>query len=1203
MSVRAVALATLGSVMSFAGTAWAEVLPRPSTAEGSVISRKSGEEARFVELENWRGVEIDQALLAGDTLRTNAEGRLAILFADDTQVRMGRNTTLVVRSIDASADSRLELQGGTIWARAKRGGSSIAVDTPAAAAAIRGTDWTLTVDGDQTTLSVFEGSVSLSNPQGSVAVAKGEGATVAIGQAPRKYTLVNLEEREQILLYSELRGIFSSLSVSTLKPAVLRAERSRILSLEDAARSTEDRLLLAEAALEYDGFAAAKTAIGSLPRPLPGPLEARAKLVEAMIAGNDLHYDDAARLFRAAMPGLERERRASAAYGLWFAQTLSDPDRQTRPPDMGSYDDTPAGVLAQASIIANDRGTAAAIDFLKAAEGRFPDDARLPAARAELAFELDRRDEVREALARALALDPDSPTALLTSARFRTAVNSDLDGALVELERAVKVAPGADAVWNEIGIVQSDRNAIVEADDAHRRAIELNPQNAALYANYARFLMDNEQLKAAKSALDIAEKLDAKSYAVLAAKGRYLLRMGKTDEGERALLEASAVNPTYGDSLIGLAIAAYQNGNEDEAIQALDNADRYEDDNPSIPLIRSGIALDQFRADEAIEQAREALRRRQARGGYYGGYDANRQASSFLGVTLDNLGLSEWGDYYADRGYDPFKGSSYLDEADGGRDTPFSGASPLLTPQERRQPGSSTFSSQMQALLLDPMAVSSEAKRSSLEGRAFFEASLTGGVMWEKDGDIGWNDQMLLQGTSYAALPVSYYLQADMVRPDSPRENDRDDITAVNAQIGLRPTLEDNIFVFANAGRTEQGYPGPDWNPTPYDISDTRFANLGVGWAHAISDRNVIQAFVAGNDIREHTEIDFIDYDPILDDDALFQLKENTRQRTLTAGMSHLLGIGPVTLRYGLEGSVWSGNYDYSVYTFWNGDEYTSPDFESSGRSARIYGDALWEIDQSLQFQGGLFYNWVEDGGDYDRIDPRFGIAWAPAENHWLRAYYREDTSLDSPYTLSPISTVGLAPLDLPLITTGHSKTWALRWDAEWSERFFTAAEYQNQRLDGLSLRVPDVLYTRFGASEGNIDRINLSANYWIGGGFGAYGSFTLMDSKNTSPDAPEDIRLPMVPEQMAQVGLTYVDPNRWTATIGQTFIGKRAGTDNGLELDPFSLTNIGLSWKSPDGHLETSLQLLNVFDTDFQVAYGVAAPGRTLLGSIRARF
>ncbi|MDQ0318527.1 Tfp pilus assembly protein PilF [Pararhizobium capsulatum DSM 1112] len=1198
MRVCIAVVAALGSILPIAASARADVVARPSTAEGSVISRKSGEEARFIELHNWRGVDVDQALLAGDILRTNAVGRLAILFADDTQVRMGRNTTLVVKSINTSADSRLELQGGTIWARAKRGGNGIAVDTPAAAAAIRGTDWTLTVEGDHTTLSVLEGSVSLSNPQGSVTVARGEGATVSIGQAPRKYTLVNLEEREQILLYSELRGIFSGLAVSNRKPAALRAERARILALGENVRSPEDRVLLAEAALEYDGFAAAKAALASLPRPLPSPLEARAKLVEAMIAGDDLRYEQAANLFRAAMPGLSRDRRASAAYGLWFAEALANPDRQLPPPNIASYDDSPVAILAQASVIANDRGMAAAIDFLKAAEKRFPDDARLPTAIAGLAFELDRRDEVREALARALALDPDSPAALLTSARFRTAIDSDLDGALAELEHAVKVAPGADAVWNEIGIVQSDRNAIVEADDAHRRAIELNPQNAALYANYARFLMDNEQIRAAKSALDIAEKLDAKSYAVLAAKGRYLLRMGQTDEGERTLLEASSINPTYGDSLIGLAIAAYQLGNEEEAIQALDNADRYENDNPSIPLIRSGIALDQFRADEAIIQAREALKRRQARGGYYSGYDANRQVTSFLGITLDNLGLSEWGEYYADRGYDPFKGSSYLDEADSGRNTPFSGDAPLLTPQERKQPGSSTFSSQMQALMLDPMAVAGETRRNSLEGRAFFEAALTGGVMWEKDGDLGWRDDLLLQGTSYATVPMSYYLQAEMVRPESPRENDRDDLKGVNAEIGLRPTLEDNIFLFANAGHRDQGYPGPDWNPTPYDVSDTDFANIGIGWAHTISDRNVIQAFVAGNDIREHTEFDYVDFFGDLN-----QLKENTRQRTLTAGISHMLGIGPVTLRYGAEGSVWKGDYDYSVYTFWNGDEYVSPNFESNGRSARLYADALWEIDHSLQVQGGIYYNWAEDYDDCGCVDPRIGIAWAPIENHWLRAYYREDTSLDSSYTLSPISTVGLAPLDLPLVTTGQSKTAAVRWDAEWSERFFTAVEYQHQTLDGLSLRVPDVLYTRFGASEGRIDRLNLSANYWIGGGLGAYGSFTLIDSTNTSPGVPEDIGLPLVPEYLAQLGLTYVDPSRWTATVGQTFVGKRAGTDSGLELDPVSLTNIGVSWKSPDGHLETSLQLLNVFDTDFDVAEGVAAPGRTLLGSIRARF
>ncbi|MCZ4094645.1 FecR domain-containing protein [Sinorhizobium psoraleae] len=574
------AFAVLGSVLPSA----AEVFPRASSPEGSVIARKSGEEIRFIEIDAWRTVEVNQDLLAGDVLRTNATGSLALLFADDTQMRMGRNTALLVKKIGQDSDSQLSLQSGVIWARAKRGGSGLTIETPAAAAAIRGTDWTLRVTGNgDTTLSVLEGSVELKNAQGSVTVNQGEGAFAAIGQAPRKYILVNLEEREQVLLYTELRGAFATLPVTGMGGRETRARRDAILAIAPARRSNEDWVALAEALLSSDGRAAAKDALAHLRRPLPAGLEARAKLVEAMIAGQELRYTEASRLFAAALPRLPLDRRVAAVFGRWFANALAHPDRETPPPPAeNAYADDPVAAMARATATAHVLGQAEAINILKAAEERFPNDARLPAMRADLAFQLDRRDEVREALARARAIDPEEPAYLLVNARFRATVSSDLDGALADLKRATELAPGDDAAWNELGIVQSDRNAVVEADAAHHRAIELNPENAALHANYARFLMDNDQIAAAKAEIDKAEALDPRSYAVLAAKGRYLLRIGKTEEGEKTLLEASAVNPTYGDSLIGLAIGSYQLGAEEEAAQALDNADRFDPDNPSI---------------------------------------------------------------------------------------------------------------------------------------------------------------------------------------------------------------------------------------------------------------------------------------------------------------------------------------------------------------------------------------------------------------------------------------------------------------------------------------------------------------------------------------------------------------------------------------------------------------------------------------------
>jgi tetratricopeptide (TPR) repeat protein len=489
----------------------AETFPRISAAEGTVVAHKQGEEARFVDLPAWRDVEIDQDLLAGDTLRTNAVGSLSIRFADKTLVRMGRNTTLLVKKIDSIDKSVLGLTEGSVWARAVRGGSQLQIDTPAAAAAIRGTDWTLRVSGNQTTLTVLEGVVELRNAKGTVLVSQGEGATVTLGQTPRKYTLVNLQEREQQLFYTELRGVFSTLSPSTMSGPRLRAEWRRILAIKPGARNSGDWLTLAETSLSLAGRAKAREALAHVKNEISAPDAARTKLVKALLAGQDLRYAAAAHLFAEALPELPRDRQAVAAYGLWFAKSLAEPKRAFPPPLTGLYSDDAAAWMARAAAEAHLEGQASAIEILREAEKRFPLDARLPAMHASLAFELDRRDEARAALERAKRLDPDEPSYLLTSAQFKTSVASDLDGALADLRHAAAIAPGADDVWSEIGLVQSDRNAIVEADAAYRRATTLNPENAVLHANYARFLLDNDQLTAAIREFDVAESVDAQS--------------------------------------------------------------------------------------------------------------------------------------------------------------------------------------------------------------------------------------------------------------------------------------------------------------------------------------------------------------------------------------------------------------------------------------------------------------------------------------------------------------------------------------------------------------------------------------------------------------------------------------------------------------------------------------------------------------------
>ena len=769
------------------------------------------------------------------------------------------------------------------------------------------------------------------------------------------------------------------------------------------------------------------------------------------------------------------------------------------------------------------------------------------------------------------------------SARFRSTVSSDLDGALADLNRAVSVAPGADAAWNELGIVQSDRNAIVEADRAHARAIELNPENAALHANYARFLMDNDQMAAARRAIDRAEALDPKSYAVLAAKGRYLLRMGKTAEGEKALLEASAVNPTYGDALIGVAIATYQSGATAEAAQALDNADRFDRDNPSISLIRAGIALDEARADDAIREAREALRRREARGGYYTGYDANRQAASYLGLTLENIGLNEWGQYYADRSFDPFVATSYLDESTEGAISPFVGSAPSGI--ERF--GGVRESADLQFSLFDPLAIASENMRNSLERRAFTETAI--GIGGSAGGFEGWNSDLTFQGTNYAGLPLSYYVQGEINRSDGPYDNDQAELDGGLFQLGLRPTLTDNFVLFGRSIRLEDGYPGQRLSPSPFDNTEGLLQTLGGAWSHTLGERNVIQAFMVGAQTDYDRQLDLVDeYGP-------YRVNDHTDSDVFTFGASHLFGAGPITIRYGAEGVT-----DRSSFSTISTDQITGLYFNIKNLrfetlAARTYADATWEVNNDLRFQAGIYQSWFDSKDEKSNyLDPRIGVAWAPFDGHWLRAYYREETQLPSDYTLSPISTVGLSPLSLPLSYESQSRTTAIRWDAEWNERFFTSVEYQRRTFDGLSLDIPGLLGT-FDVSSGWINRSTIAANYWLGGGLGAFGSISLNDSKDTTPGFG-GYEVPTVPQHVAQVGLTYVHPSRTTLKIAQTMVVA-------AELPSYSTTDASIGWKSPSGHLELNLQVLNIFDKDYDMVFNIPGPGRTFYASMKARF
>jgi outer membrane receptor protein involved in Fe transport len=207
---------------------------------------------------------------------------------------------------------------------------------------------------------------------------------------------------------------------------------------------------------------------------------------------------------------------------------------------------------------------------------------------------------------------------------------------------------------------------------------------------------------------------------------------------------------------------------------------------------------------------------------------------------------------------------------------------------------------------------------------------------------------------------------------------------------------------------------------------------------------------------------------------------------------------------------------------------------------------------------------------------------------------------------LAPTDVVGLEPMVTPLDAMGQVDTLALRWDAEWSERFFTALEYQHQRLDSVSVDVPSSLLT-VDVDEATIDRLALTANYWVGNGIGAFATVSWADSDASGGDVADGSALPFLPDWYARAGFTYVHPSRVRATVQATYVGERDGSIGAgiepVELDDFVTLDAVANWETLDRHLVLNLGVYNILDQDFDVAPGTPGWGRTFVGSAAIRF
>lgn len=169
----------------------------PGATAAQIVALAGQGQTRAPGTEPWSPAALAQQLAQGADVRTLALSSAALLLADRTQIRMSANAQLRLCE-SQPARTLLELAAGRLWARTKKEPAMLQLQTPAALAVVRGTDWDVEVDAaGRTTLTVLSGLVELSNPQGSVQLGPAEQGYVEPGQAPVKRLLVRPRERVQ----------------------------------------------------------------------------------------------------------------------------------------------------------------------------------------------------------------------------------------------------------------------------------------------------------------------------------------------------------------------------------------------------------------------------------------------------------------------------------------------------------------------------------------------------------------------------------------------------------------------------------------------------------------------------------------------------------------------------------------------------------------------------------------------------------------------------------------------------------------------------------------------------------------------------------------------------------------------------------------------------------------------------------------------
>jgi Flp pilus assembly protein TadD len=1151
-----------------------------------ILSLQGNGEQRRAEAAPWVTAKPTETLVAGAFVRTLAASKMALLFADDTQLRLNQNATLQVKSVaGVQQETTLSLTLGRAWAQTKRAsGSRLNFETPAASAGIRGTDWELDVDASgKTLLTVFSGQVDFYNAQGSVTVANNEAAMAEVGKAPVKILLGNPRERIQwvnALSADPLRH----LSADTVPPVL--APTLAVL--------TQGDLLAARAALT----AAAQAPAGWLQT---------MRSAQAILAGDTV----------GAQQGLVR--------------LLSQPG------------DAPGAaylMLSDLNLIDGAFDQAAAT--LEAGLSKFPEDADLLAQLARVQMLADRLPESEKTLARVRSAD----TVSVLLAQGELARRQGQSAATLQaFTRSTRVAPADDRGWFGLGSAQNELEQISPARANIQQALKLQPQGTGYQGELGTLETFANRFSQAEQAFAAALAHNPADYVALTGLGLLRLKQGLPQQALDAFLRAGVMEPRYARAKTYTAVAYYQLGRHQDAIDTLQQSSQLDDKDPIPYLFLSQIFTDLLRPGEAVQASRDAV----VRLPYLKSLNqlANDQkGSANFGASLAFFGLEDWALELAQRSYYPYWGGSHLFLAD-------------------RYPGEFNKNSELyQGYLSDPLAFGASNRFSSLLQRAGQYGSVQ--FTYDKMAAEIMAPTFTLSGTLNERVPLAYFVQSVPVRANGypidvgvssnlPVFADSSGSAEIDGSVttlglGLQPTPNLGLFFYHNAfnakllgHNTVLNYgaiQASDVTSTTFDF-DVQHSALGLSYrwsptaqtwlkfgnSKSINDIAAYPTLFNSRDGNVGTILSlYAKPEKQFNDVQLRHTMDLSRDTRVSFGIEHVKETQFSTVDgSGPQISASSGHLVLTDYLLFRGLNDISRDFTATTvgvqhrLSPSVLLDAALTNNQMTELVAGdsvmirlasadIQPNSVRSDQSQNIVAPRVGLVFQPSDEFSLRVAYQDWVRPLSVGTLSNVDTAGIAVEDRLVVAGGQLKRSVVQlgWTPNASTHLSARLDHQdihNPVAPGVDLRTPslpfleslrnvqnvnltslDLMEETPSLEDATLDVFSFSVNRLLNANTSAYLKYVGQDSSSSyvDTDAPSGRvtgkRIAYLPHDTLALGLTWAAGRR--VMLGGRAVYRTERFEDMVNLTPWPASwsiDLLASWETQDKHWSFNLGALNL--------------------------